>query len=495
MPDAVVTMERTAEPNGFLTLMQSFTFVWGFMLIVLVPISLITMGTGLTLLWAEGVAGYLILFTPVLFRREYDVFEPISFVMLTTTLGFTLRAVYIAFFTNDNINRELLLGHTKAFLVPGGALCLIGLVALVAGYATSFPAINVGKFSFIRNDLWRTKRLYFIALLFTLVSFGSIVLYVKTLGIGTFVLSTLSEKHQYVVENAMYKYSSLGYYRWGASLVVPAFYMYLVWFGESKKRLFYPSGILVILMGLLSLVFPFINSSRSDVISILIITLIIWHYRRKQLLLKKLVLAMVVCIMLIMVMTALRKHDINVNQASSESSSEKIMQTLVGSRNFFGIDKMAHVLDAVPGRLEYCNGWTFLTWIVAPVPRTMWLEKPVIQIGSIIGRDLYKTKDMSGKGAGIPPGFVAELYWNFGLLAVPVGMFMLGCFLKVFYKSFLPLLRNNKNALLIYVSIIMSPALDLLGNSISSCMIGLLLQTIPAVLALYFVGKRRPIEV
>ncbi|MGH7266135.1 MAG: hypothetical protein ACREMB_15010, partial [Candidatus Rokuibacteriota bacterium] len=43
-----------------------------------------------------GLVALLIVATPVLFRRRYDVFSPWSFVVLTVFIGVTVRSVHIA---------------------------------------------------------------------------------------------------------------------------------------------------------------------------------------------------------------------------------------------------------------------------------------------------------------------------------------------------------------------------------------------------------------
>jgi hypothetical protein len=54
--------------------------------------------------------------------------------------------------------------------------------------------------------------------------------------------------------------------------------------------------------------------------------------------------------------------------------------------------------------------------------------KPLIHSGPIIGTEVYGTRV-----AGIPPGLVAEMYWNFHWAGVILGMILVGIFLRWIY--------------------------------------------------------------
>jgi hypothetical protein len=92
----------------------------------------------------------------------------------------------------------------------------------------------------------------------------------------------------------------------------------------------------------------------------------------------------------------------------------------------------------------------------------------------------------------VPPGFIAELYWNFGFLGVAMGMFYLGLGLKALYMSFRDYLSKSRNALLIYMGIMLPFALALLGGDLSGTMIKVILSTVTLVIVLAFIsrGKR-----
>jgi oligosaccharide repeat unit polymerase len=457
---------------------------------MIVPFSLLTLGTERTLLWVVGVAALLILAVPFLLSREFDMFEPISFVLLIVLFGITLRAIYIAVYDNDTITNELLLGKDRGSLLAGGIIILVGLLALISGYMMQTPILNISRFRLFRKVRWRTPRLLLVLLLFTLIGVIAMVLYIRKMGIASFTLSNISTKHFYMVEGAVYQSSALGYYRWAASLTVPAFYLYLSWFAASGKRWFSLWGAGVMILGLFAAVFPFINSSRSGVIEILIFAIVLWHYLRRTIRVRALVWAFVFFVMIFILMAMLRGGKVrSIDDLSSRISVEIILDRLVGNRNLFGIDKTGHIVNAVPGKLPYEYGMSLLSVVFAPIPRTVWLNKPAVLSATSIGEVVYNTVDESGHGSGVPPGFVPELYLNFGSPGVLVGMFVLGIWLKLLYKSFNRHIKSNRNAAVVYITIMYGFSFDILGSEFTSALVGVLRLLIPLVTALWFIGK------
>ena len=65
--------------------------------------------------------------------------------------------------------------------------------------------------------------------------------------------------------------------------------------------------------------------------------------------------------------------------------------------------------------------------------------------GPLIGSTLY-----GSNRSGVPPGFVAEMYWNFGLPGVLAGSVLLGLMLAYIRDAFVPYLRGRPVVTLIY---------------------------------------------
>jgi oligosaccharide repeat unit polymerase len=240
----------------------------------------------------------------------------------------------------------------------------------------------------------------------------------------------------------------------------------------------------------LATVFPFFANSRGAFVLVPITALLIWHYMRRPLSLKTLLLAVVVAALAVTTLSAFRLGFDNLSELRPYLTGQKALELIVGNRNFFGVAKTAHIIDAVPERLDYQYGKTLVLWLAAPVPRTLWKEKPVISTGQIIGEEVFGS-GIGASGGGVPPGFVAEMYWNFGFLGVFLGMFLLGYWLRAIYQCTFPYLSTYKSALLIYIAIMIPFAFGLLGASVSAAILEAAANVIPIFLALLFITQRK----
>jgi hypothetical protein len=188
-------------------------------------------------------------------------------------------------------------------------------------------------------------------------------------------------------------------------------------------------------------------------------------------------------------MSALRKNLNDISYITQYFSGEKMLETIVGNSKYLDITKPAHIIDAIPGKIEYQYGRTFTLWLAAPIPRTMWKEKPVISIGQILGEKVFGS-GIGRAGGGIPPGFISELYWNFGVPGVLIGMYILGLWLKFIYVNFRKHFGQNKNILLIYISI-MVPFVYLIQNSFTFFIIEAVKFIVPLFITLWFIGQQQ----
>jgi oligosaccharide repeat unit polymerase len=70
-------------------------------------------------------------------------------------------------------------------------------------------------------------------------------------------------------------------------------------------------------------------------------------------------------------------------------------------------------------------------------------------------------------GSGVPPGIIAELYWNFAIVGLIIGSFVIGWFLRRIYEWFSPVTTENENHILIYVAVAIPFSFVLISNGLS----------------------------
>ena len=112
--------------------------------------------------------------------------------------------------------------------------------------------------------------------------------------------------------------------------------------------------------------------------------------------------------------TALRLH--------AESEDVQADAALVAA-NFIGQNliengKTASIVKAVPGRLDFQFGKTYVDAVLVLIPRSLYPDKTTVNLDTVIGNKVFEC-DAFG-ACGVPPGFVAESYLNFGPIGVLV---------------------------------------------------------------------------
>ncbi|MFW6012085.1 MAG: O-antigen polymerase [bacterium] len=439
------------------------------------------------LLVCAAVGPVLILLAPQLFQRSYDLLAPLHFIALSAMFGVTLRSLYVVV-VDDRTTRELLLqGEPPEFLIPAVLLINAALACLVLGYLAPWPRIQLYRGRLPRRRGWSDRRVKVVAALLVAVGGACVALYLDRLDIQLGNLARLSAKRRLEVTGGEYGYAAMGYCLWGMSLLSYAFYLLWSQLVFSGRRLISLSGVTTLAVGLLAAFPPFLTSSRTGVMVLVIYAAIIWNYARRPLTARWLTGAVVAGLLVVTAMAGLRGLGGRMEPGSTSLDAMAVPEAVLGNRNWLGVTKTAHLMEAVPDEIDYQKGKSFLTWLVAPIPRTVWPEKPVIRVGVTLGEDVF---EKGRRTSGVPPGFIGELYLNFGYLGVFGGMLALGMVLRMLYASFWPLLGSNPSALLLYTVLVFPLTLSLVSNDFSGVVINIARSLITLGVLLPLVRER-----
>ena len=442
-------------------------------------------GTESLLVIAGGFGSLLVLLAPQVRARAYDLFQPLTFIAWSVFIGMAARTLYVVTVDDATTRDYLLLGRPPEFLMNAAMLVIVALACFVAGYSATPPRVALTRWRLLRHHEWSPGRLALLVIVLVVIASTSTVLYLDRMGIEALGLTELSAKRRLVVQGAQYEFASLGYYLWGANLFVYAFYLLLTYVIVTKRRLMSWLGIATLCLGATATVLPIITSSRTEALIPVVYAALIWHYLRNSNKASSIALLLVAVLSGAIMLGSLRA----LNQGRVQAVGDHFgIEAILGTRHWLDVTKTAHILDAVPEREGYQFGSTLVSWVFAPIPRTLWLEKPIIRPGQIIGQVIYEGQFVK---TGVPPGFIAELYWNFGYPGVVIGMFLFGVWLRFVYNTFRPHFRENRNALLLYVGIMIPFALMLLGSDLSGTVLRAGTYTITMVVLLSLVSSRR----
>jgi len=436
------------------------------------------------LLGVSGAACLLVLLAVPLLKRDYDIVEPISFVLLAVAVGVTLKPAWLAF-GPEGARDFLLLNRIEAsFLVNASVLVLFGLMAYVAGYLFRVPAPRLDRSRALTSEAWSRWRILLVAAVALTIAVVSMSLYLSKMGL-TGVIEDFSRKRFYTVEGAEYARSALGYYRWGASVTGPVFLFVLAWALTKRSRLGLVEVGVITALVLVAVVFPFFNSSRTKVLMVLIQALVIWRCTRGGVPKPVLVGGTVGILALLLILTALRPRSGDLSDTAAVFGARALLETTVGGRHFLDLTKTAHIIEGVPELLPYQYGESYAAWAFMPIPRTVWLDKPPLGAGPLIGQEIFNMRF-----AGVPPGMIAEAYLNFGFLGVVLVPFLLGVGMRWMYEMFKPVLHRTAGATLYAVTVIPVGWTTVTGG-FSQMMVAVIVAAVPLVAIVLFVRVRR----
>jgi hypothetical protein len=455
--------------------------------VLLGAILLITDGLPAALLAWSGAATAAILLVPMLLRRRFEAGEPLTLALLAVLVGVTLKAPYVYLSSNDPVVRGILLDLKPPDLLAGMTLILTGMAALSAGYLLRLPRWRLrGGLLASRTEL-RPLRFAVTSLLVMCAAGVAMYLFVSEFGLvlAGAGLDELSGKRFLDLEGSQFR-AALGYHRWAISLAAILFCVAYGWSLRQAGARRLLCLAVATLAGAVAVGFAVFSSSRGSFAMLVMAALLITYYMRRGVSLAGATAVAAVTVVVLVGITVLRPARSDADWDRVDVAGEFAAIT-VGGRHFLDLGKTTHVVRAVPERIPLQYGRTLVTWAIAPVPRFLWPAKPAVGVGPLLGQQVYGT----GLRGGVPPGFVAELYLNFHVAGVVLGMFALGIALRFLYESCrTELLAGNPNVVALYAMVAQTASIHLLTTDFSKFVVELLTQALPLLLIVALIAAR-----
>ena len=224
------------------------------------------------------------------------------------------------------------------------------------------------------------------------------------------------------------------------------------------------------------------TGSRSSVVFFIAIGLIIWMLQKREVPLSRTALALVGVVVLVGMLGGLRdevrrggieaRGKVDMTFAANWERSIKETQQRSGA-----IRGDIAIYGNVPRNVDFLHGRSYLSLLTLPVPRGLWPGKPYV-IEAMVGRTFFRMQ------AGVPPGGVAEAYWNFHVPGIVLVYFIFGGFLRwlaIFY------VRNRAVPVVVFFYAFTLFNLSPSGTSIIGWAFGL----VPFVVVALWIGRFR----
>ncbi len=129
--------------------------------------------------------------------------------------------------------------------------------------------------------------------------------------------------------------------------------------------------------------------------------------------------------------------DPNVFQSQlQETFAPKTILQLLSGYDFVDADILMLIQRDFGVTYDYFYGQTFVELILMPIPRFVWPDKPAL-VASWVGKTFLKSDT-----TGIPAGITGELYMNFGIIGMFVGMALIGIIFRWIWLKYQYRLTN-----------------------------------------------------
>ena len=410
----------------------------------------------------SGSAACLIITLPMVLIRRFDLVSPWTLILVAGYIGFGLRGLFISLNIKGirSIDQLFLLGHGPGYFTWSTLIVLLGLALLTLGYVVAGERHSDRRPMFCKPDL-DAGRVAVVVLVCALIGFVAFVLYARAT--GGFSLSQLSAKRTVINGvNLEASYQSHGGLRVLNTFAAFAFWLQLASDCYRRRRhgLLTARGLWLAVLLVNAALLPVYASTRADVVYLVIGAVIIEYCLNRRGINGRVLLGSVlIAVIAAAAMSSLRSVSDGSNAV--QVNRDTLVDTFVLTRTFADIPTSGNIIKAVPYRLPYADGSTITAWLVAPVPRSVWPQKPLISSGPILGSVIY-----GNKHSGVPPGLIAESYWNFGLGGVLILPFVCGFVMRRLNGIWAPWATTSPSAAIVMAVVAVRPGIDIMTNSV-----------------------------
>ena len=471
-----LSMSRTGWliPIGFLTLLP------------IIAVAIVRIPSFHLIVLAACLLG--IMTVPIIHSRQIDWFSPWNWLFYSTFLGVFLRSIYIAFDIPNSarIQQVFLGGESKEFLLMPMVVVLIGMSVMTLGYLAGPGVPRRVRVRVFQSDQWNEKRFWFLTLLLLSLSWMGLWFFIRNV-VGSLGAENLSAAY-YGVSDYLSQYRGYGFLRSMISLSDLASYIVAAKMISSGRTRFRELIVLLVALGT-SLIFSVLVNQRGGVVWPMInILALIYYLRGRKLNIKGMVIAGIAILFLVGLISSYRAGSGFENIKERGFPLSQAVESIVLSLSLIDVSKTAHIMAAIPTRLDYQWGRTLIAILWAWIPRELWPGKPIFNADTTVGRAVFGAT-VYGAG-GVPVGLIAEWYWNFWFPGIVVGCFAARFLLRAVYTQFKAYSRN-RNVVLLYVTSFMTLGVWLAGSSMMPVMLGFLTSCMPMYVILHLITARQ----
>ena len=338
-----------------------------------------------------------ILFRLSVVNGKVDYFSPPFVFFFLVFAGCVIRAI-------------IFISNPPQYLLYGSIALLIAVLFYSIGYI--IPAHKYVSPFMLQKTLFfvKSKFIYYITIAFALVL---TVFFFRETGFSIGARFLLTE------DGVRTSHAAL---QWGADILYVAFLLRL-----SIKRNFKSVGLLYIVFFIISLYASALLGARLSMLLYILAALLVRFYCGDR----KIYFTpfIIIAIFIIGVIGAARtSHQGGESYGVLNTFVEHSMQRPY----MLSLDKLSFIVGSMSDNGQYWYGKSFASILLIPIPRNIFENKPDLGARKYVGQEIYQLNNL----AGVPPGFIGELFINFSWFGIVIGMFAMGYVCRILWNTF-----------------------------------------------------------
>ncbi|ULE33957.1 hypothetical protein [Mycobacterium sp. IDR2000157661] len=184
-----------------------------------------------------------------------------------------------------------------------------------------------------------------------------------------------------------------------------------------------PARVLLALFAVVSTVSGMLLGSRSQALFVWALLLVIMMWTARKVRVRRVVVVVLALAVTASIAGGIRSVG-NEERVGVDVAPLAALGDFASGREGYNAAKLAAVRAAVPEVVDYMNGRTYLQGLAAPVPRSLWPDKPNVRLGPEYGATIFGLG--TDRITGRPPGLLGEAYLNFGLPGLALAAALVG---------------------------------------------------------------------
>jgi oligosaccharide repeat unit polymerase len=356
-----------------------------------------------------------------IWRRRGDIFEPVFLVSLTFFMYFWLRCVYALIWGTPLLGTPPFQPDTIEAWNITWLYLILAFVLFLSGYYCRIGVKLAGIFARLPAT-WSSARAKVVVPGMLMIGLGFFAALVHMFGGLSYFLSHKVETFMTRGTGPFFMLSLLG-------VIFSAECVFIFYLIRPRRALLIAFGVLLILMMGVGCA---IGIKGGGIVFPLFSMLVTYHYLKKRLKIRHLVLFVALIVMVFPIFVAQRATtDMSLMlPLARQGYAEPLLMLGIFLGRFMGFDPLVYAIRYTPILMNYQYGRSMLDLFVAWIPQKLWPNKPVYSFGRVFPQ-VYFGQDENCSTVG--PTILGEAYINFHVFGIIFVSLISGILFRAMY--------------------------------------------------------------